>query len=106
MDVGTAIGAVPPFEAMARRVARLAAGGLRSFWWPDHLVAFHSTQTWGTGTLSRVQPDPHGYCAPFVCVAACAQAGASSLVGVCVTDAIRRSPVTLLQTAMSLDHLA
>jgi phthiodiolone/phenolphthiodiolone dimycocerosates ketoreductase len=106
MDVGIAMSPAPPFAAMARRVARLAEGGVRSFWWPDHLVAFHSQQLWATGGIAQIQPDPHVYADPFTCIAACAEAAGTGLVGVCVTDSIRRMPATLLQTAMSLDHLA
>ncbi len=106
MDVGMAMGPVPPFDAMARRVGRLAESGIQSFWWPDHLVAFHSRELWASGQLSSLQPDPHVYADPFICAASCAEAAGDAMIGVCVTDAIRRSPATLLQTAMSLDHLA
>ncbi|MCZ7526683.1 MAG: LLM class flavin-dependent oxidoreductase [Acidimicrobiia bacterium] len=105
-DVGIAMGPTPPFDAMARRVSRLAASGLRSFWWPDHLVAFHSAELWATGGLGRIQPDPHVYADPFVCMAVSAGAAGDALVGVCVTDAIRRNAATLAQTVLSLDHLA
>jgi phthiodiolone/phenolphthiodiolone dimycocerosates ketoreductase len=106
VDVGIAIGATPPFEAMERRVARFAAAGFRSFWWPDHLVAFHSAELWATGGLATIQPDPHVYADPFVCMARCADAAGDAWLGTCVTDAVRRMPATLLQTAMSLDHVA
>lgn len=100
------MGPVPPFGAMARRVGRLRESGFDSFWWPDHLVAFHSRELWATGGLSRIQPDPHVYADPFVCMAAAADAAGDGLLGVCVTDPIRRTPATLAQTALSLDHLA
>jgi phthiodiolone/phenolphthiodiolone dimycocerosates ketoreductase len=106
MDVGVAMGAVPPFAGMRRRVERQTAAGVRSFWWPDHLVAFHSHALWATGGLAKVQPDPHAYADPFVCMAACADSAGSAILGVCVTDAIRRMPASLAQTAMTLDHLA
>ena len=106
MDVGMAMGAMPPFDAMTRRVARLTDVGFRSFWWPDHLVAFHSRQLWATGELASIEPDPNVYADPFICMATSAPAAGSGLVGVCVTDAIRRMPATLAQTAMTLDHLA
>jgi len=106
LDVGIAMGPVPPFAAMERRVHKLAEAGMRSFWWPDHLVAFHSRELWATGQLSELQPDPHVYADPFICAASSARAAGSARIGVCVTDAIRRSAATLLQTAISLDHLA
>lgn len=100
------MGAAPPFNALARRVGRLHEAGLRSFWWPDHLVAFHSRELWATGELAGLQPDPHVYADPFVCIAVTAPASGDALLGVCVTDAIRRMPATLAQTVMTLDHLA
>jgi phthiodiolone/phenolphthiodiolone dimycocerosates ketoreductase len=100
------MGAAPPFAAMRRRVERLSSAGMRSFWWPDHLVAFHSKELWATGALTELQPDPHTYADPFICMGTCADAAGAAQLGVCVTDAIRRMPATLLQTAMSLDHLA
>lgn len=106
MDVGVAVGAVPPFDRMRQRVARLVDSGLRSAWWPDHLVAFHSPELWATGALADLQPDPHTYADPFVCMAACAESAAPARLGVCVTDPVRRMPATLAQTALSLDHLA
>ena len=66
MDVGIAMGPVPPFAAMQRRVARFSAAGMRSFWWPDHLVAFHSRELWAAGQLSARQPDPPVYAEPFL----------------------------------------
>ncbi len=106
MDVGVAVGAVPPFGSMRRRLERQTAAGIASFWWPDHLVAFHSHALWATGGLATLQPDPHAYADPFVCMAACADSAGDALIGVCVTDAVRRMPATLAQTVMSLDHLA
>lgn len=100
------MGVVPPFEAMLRRTRRFAQAGLRSFWWPDHLMAVHSTELWATGGLAAFQPDPHAYADPFICMAVCAGATGTARVGVCVTDPIRRMPATLLQSAMTLDHLA
>ncbi|MGE3621681.1 MAG: LLM class flavin-dependent oxidoreductase [Acidimicrobiia bacterium] len=106
MKVGIAMGPAPPFAPMARRVAKLSDAGFGSFWWPDHLVAFHSRELWATGGLAEVQPDPNVYADPFVCMAACAASTPDGLLGVCVTDAIRRMPATLAQTVMTLDHLA
>ncbi len=106
MDVGIAMGPAPPFDAMRRRASRLHAAGMRSLWWPDHLVAFHSPALWATGGLSEIQPDPHVYADPFLCMAACADHAGDAVLGVCVTDAIRRNAATLTQTALSLDHLA
>lgn len=104
VDVGYRVSAAPPFGAMRASVAADAAAGAASFWWPDHLLSFHVPELWDDGTRSVV--DLHRYADPFLCMAACADAAGDALLGVSVTDAIRRMPATLVQTAMTLDHLA
>lgn len=106
MDVGIAMAPLPPAPAVTRRAQRLVDDGFRSLWWPDHLVAFHSSELWATGGLGSIQPDPNVYADPFICMAALAPTVPGARVGVCVTDAIRRTPATLTQTALTLDHLA
>jgi phthiodiolone/phenolphthiodiolone dimycocerosates ketoreductase len=45
----------------------------------------------------------HVYCDPFVAMASCADLLGEVAVGTCVTDAIRRSPASLVQSAMTVD---
>lgn len=104
VQVGFRVSAVPPFDGMRAAVAADAAAGADSFWWPDHLLSFHAPELWDDG--DRSVPDLHRYADPFLCMAACADAADGALLGVSVTDAIRRMPATILQTALTLDHLA
>jgi phthiodiolone/phenolphthiodiolone dimycocerosates ketoreductase len=105
MKVGIRVPPAPPFDRMRRLISRLRAGGVDSFWWADHLMAFGSPALWGE---SRGAPDLsalHSYADPFVCMAACANETGEADVGTCVTDAVRRMPATILQSALSVDHL-
>lgn len=104
IDVGYRMPAAPPFDAMRAAIAAEAVRGAASFWWPDHLLSFHVPELWDE---QRPAIDElHRYLDPFVCMQACADAAGSALIGVSVTDGIRRMPATLAQAALSLDHLA
>lgn len=90
---------------MRRLVARLVEGGMDSFWWADHLMGFGSTSLWEEAEDAPDELSIHTYADPFLCMAACADVLGEAAVGTCVTDAIRRMPATLLQSALTVDHL-
>ena len=103
-QLGVRVPPQPPFSAMRQRVAALAASGVDGFWWPDHLMAFAAPDLWAEG--ERTLAEIHTYVDPFVGIAACAELAPRSMMGLCVTDAVRRMPAALAQAALSLDHLA
>jgi phthiodiolone/phenolphthiodiolone dimycocerosates ketoreductase len=104
--VGIHPGNQAPYGALSRRVSRMRARGFDSFWWGDHLLALHSRELWQTSGISQFKPDPHVYPDPFLVMAAVAEAAAGAILGTCVTDAVRRMPASLVQTAMTLDQIA
>lgn len=104
IQVGSRVPIVPPFDAIRATVAAEVAAGAGSVWWPDHLLSFNSPDFWPERSLSV--PDVHTYLDPFVCMAACADVAGDALLGVAVTDGVRRMPATLAQTALSIDHIA
>ncbi len=106
MKAGLRVSTVPPFDRMGEFVVRARDAGAASVWWPDHLMSFMSPQLWGPDEPHRTDVDLNTYGDPFVCMAAVAGKSGGMLLGTCVTDAIRRMPATLAQTAMTLDHLA
>lgn len=106
MRVGIAAGSFAPVEGMRRYVAAAARRGFDSIWWQDHLMGMHSARMWSATPLAAHHPDPHALFDPFVAMAACADVSGDALMGTCVTDAVRRLPATVAQTALSLDHLA
>jgi phthiodiolone/phenolphthiodiolone dimycocerosates ketoreductase len=90
---------------MRREVAALVDNGVDTVWWPDHLMSFTVPGLWNESEGRRLT-DLNVYVDPFIAMAACIPAAGSALLGVAVTDAIRRMPATLTQTALSLDHIA
>jgi phthiodiolone/phenolphthiodiolone dimycocerosates ketoreductase len=106
IQVGMSIGSAPPVARVRRQVASARRLGFDSFWWQDHLLGFASEQLWRSCKASAVVPSPHASMDPFVTMAATAEDAGGGLIGVCVTDPVRRMPATILQTAMTLDHLA
>lgn len=106
VQVGMSIGSAPPISRVRRQVASARQLGFDSFWWQDHLLGFASEQLWRSCKASAVVPSPHAVMDPFVTMAAAAEDAGDGLIGVCVTDPVRRMPATIVQTAMTLDHLA
>ena len=107
VDAGVRVHPRPPFEARRADIQRWWGRGVKGFWWPDHLMAFASRALWSDDSAAAVEDTRlHAYTDPFVSIAACADAVPDALLGICVTDAVRRMPATLVQAAMTLDHLA
>lgn len=107
MKVGVRVSPLPPFDRMREFVTRVRDNGGASVWWPDHLMSFLSPALWSGGAgPAPTEVDLNTYADPFVCMAAAAEVSGGLLMGTCVTDAVRRMPATLAQTAITLDHLA
>ena len=104
IHVGSRVPVAPPFDAIRDVVRAEVEAGAASVWWPDHLLSFNAPDFWPERSLSVA--DVHTYLDPFVCMTACADVAGDALVGVAVTDAIRRMPATLAQTALSIDQIA
>jgi phthiodiolone/phenolphthiodiolone dimycocerosates ketoreductase len=101
LRVGLRVPPAGPSPRLRRLVARCVDAGIDSLWWPDHLMAFATPDLW-----SLDPPDLaslHVYGDPFVAMASCAEVLGGVTVGTCVTDAIRRSPASLVQSAMTVD---
>jgi alkanesulfonate monooxygenase SsuD/methylene tetrahydromethanopterin reductase-like flavin-dependent oxidoreductase (luciferase family) len=67
------------------------------------VLGFASEELWRSCKASAIVSSPHAVMDPFVTVAA--EDAGDRLIGVCVTDAVRRMSATIVQTAMTLDHL-
>jgi phthiodiolone/phenolphthiodiolone dimycocerosates ketoreductase len=101
LRVGLRVPPIAPSERLRRFVARCVAAGVDSLWWPDHLMAFAAPSLWPESPpdLAAV----HVYADPFAAMAWCGDLLGDVMVGTCVTDAIRRSPASLAQSAMTVD---
>ena len=101
LHVGLRVPPAGPSPRLRRFVARCAEAGIDSVWWPDHLMAYATPALWAEDPPALASL--HVYCDPFVAMASCADVLGDMTVGTCVTDAIRRSPASLAQSAMTVD---
>lgn len=106
MKIGVRVPPAPPSPRLAGLIERLVTGGVDSLWWGDHLMAYSSPSLWEGSSATPSELALHTYSDPFVVMAWCANIiGEDTMVGTCVTDAVRRMPATLAQTALTLDHI-
>jgi len=101
LRVGVRVPPVAPSPRLRRFVARCVAAGFDSLWWPDHLMALSTPALWPDDPPELTAL--HTYCDPFVAMAACGDLPAAVSVGTGVTDAIRRTPAALVQSALTVD---
>jgi phthiodiolone/phenolphthiodiolone dimycocerosates ketoreductase len=107
LEISAAAPARPPVEAVLGAVRRRQEQGFDAVWWADHLLHWFPSSVWTPDLVPQAasQPSPHVWCDPFAMAAAAAGAADRIRFGVGVTDTVRRHPVALAQTAMTLDHL-
>ncbi len=90
---------------MLRKVARVFR--YDAMWTVDHYLGWVPQQLWDKGFLWNADPQgtPHAYLDWQVLLGHLAGRSGRIQVGVAVTEAVRRHPVTLAQAAMTLSHL-
>lgn len=95
-------------ETVLAAVQRRQAQGFDAVWWADHLLHWFPTSIWTPDVvpMAASQPSPHVWCDPFAVAAAGAGVTDRIRLGVGVTDTVRRHPVALAQTALTLDHVS
>jgi phthiodiolone/phenolphthiodiolone dimycocerosates ketoreductase len=104
----SAMGAVrPPAAAAVAAARRREEQGFDAVWWADHLLHWFPRSIWTADLVpqARSQPSPHVWFDPFAVIAAAAGATDTLRLGVGVTDLVRRHPVSVAQTALTLAHL-
>lgn len=101
LRVGLRVPPAGPSPRLRRLVAQCVDAGIDSLWWPDHLMAFATPALWPLDPPDLASL--HVYSDPFVAMASCADLLGGVTIGTCVTDAIRRSPASLVQSAMTVD---
>ena len=88
------------------RIGRLS--GADSLWLPDHYIGFIPPQVWRpehTGA-AKVVHSSDGFFDPVQILAVAAVKMPGVTVGTLVTEAIRRHPMALAQSFVTLDHIA
>ena len=106
----SAMGAVrPPAEGAGAAARRRESQGFDAIWWADHLLHWFPLSIWTPDLVPQAaagQRSPHVWFDPVPVVAAAAGATEGIRLGIGVTDLVRRHPVSVAQTALTLDHLS
>jgi phthiodiolone/phenolphthiodiolone dimycocerosates ketoreductase len=83
-------------------------GRYHSLWLPDHLVSFWPDSIWTPEftDLAEISPSPHRYVDTLSLAGAVATRTTRTRLATSVLDTVRRHPVMLAQSALTLSHLS
>jgi len=91
-------------DALRRSVADGSVSGL---WWPDHWMGWAPAAAWSdVGELANRWPSPDLYADPFAEMAVFGRETGAPILGTCVTDVVRRHPVSVLQSVETVLRLS
>lgn len=90
------------------QLSDMDSGRYHSIWLPDHLVSFWPDSIWTAEftDLATVSASPHRHLDAMAMAAAAAVSTQRVPIATNVVDTVRRHPVMLAQTALTLDHLS
>ncbi len=107
VSIGIGVGTQPPLRriAMATRAARVYR--LDAVWTVDHFQGWFPQELWNKDMAWMAGPGstPHAYFDYQALVGYLARRAGPMHIGIGVTEALRRHPVLLAQTAMTLSHM-
>lgn len=106
LKVGLSTQPIPPVDLTVMQAVQAEADGYDSIFYPDHLMGWFPRALWNIENSSIVNllPSPHLYLDPVIVMAL---AGANTQrieLATGVTDPIRRPPVELARTFVTLSH--
>ncbi|MGV0771706.1 LLM class flavin-dependent oxidoreductase [Mycobacterium syngnathidarum] len=83
-------------------------GRYHSLWLPDHLVSFWPDSIWTAEftDLAELSPSPHRYLDTLSLAGAVAARTTRTRLATSVLDTVRRHPVMLAQSALTLSHIS
>ncbi|MFX0108742.1 MAG: LLM class flavin-dependent oxidoreductase [Candidatus Hodarchaeota archaeon] len=108
LEIGAPGPFLPPFENTIRNARTIDTLGYDSMAFADHFAGFIPQSIW-TGDvtpLSFFQQSPHTFYEMSTIMAACASATEKVRLISTVTEPIRRHPVLIAQTFLTLDHIS
>jgi phthiodiolone/phenolphthiodiolone dimycocerosates ketoreductase len=108
LKIGASGPFLPPFDNAVRNAKTIDSLGYDSMAFPDHFAGFIPESIW-TGDvtpLSFFQNSPHTFYEISTIMAACAMVTEKVKLISTVTEPIRRHPVLLAQTFLTLDHIS
>ncbi len=108
LEIGTPGPFLPPFESVIKNARLIDDLGYDSMAFPDHFAGFIPESIWTSDItpLALIQQSPHTYYELSTIMAACATVTKRVRLVSAVTEPIRRHPVLLAQTFLTLDHIS
>lgn len=108
LEIGAPGPFLPPYENVVRNAKTIDSLGYDSMAFPDHFAGFIPESVWTQDVtpLSFLQQSPHTYYELASIMAACASVTEKVKLLSAVTEPIRRHPVLLAQTFLTLDHIS
>jgi len=98
----------PPIEKLWERVKKNEEEGYDSVWFGDHLMAWYPQSIWTPEILpiAKIVLSPHLFWDPFIAMAMVAKETKKIMIGTAVTEAVRRHPVMIAQSILTVDHIS
>jgi phthiodiolone/phenolphthiodiolone dimycocerosates ketoreductase len=99
---------LPPYEGVIKNAKTIDSLGYDSMAFPDHFAGFVPESIWTSDItpLALLQQSPHTFYELATIMAACATATEKVKLISAVTEPIRRHPILLAQTFLTLDHIS
>ncbi|MGY5874360.1 MAG: LLM class flavin-dependent oxidoreductase [Candidatus Thorarchaeota archaeon] len=108
LEIGAPGPFLPPYDSVLKNARRIDDLGYDSMAFPDHFAGFIPESIWTSDItpLAFLQQSPHTYYELGTIMAACATATDRVKLISGVTEPIRRHPILLAQTFLTLDHIS
>ncbi len=108
LEIGAPGPFLPPWDNVEKNARRIDQLGYDSMAFPDHFAGFVPESIWTSDItpLSFLQQSPHTYFEVMTIMAACAVVTENVRLISAVTEPIRRHPILLAQSFLTLDHIS
>ncbi|NHJ12532.1 MAG: LLM class flavin-dependent oxidoreductase [Candidatus Thorarchaeota archaeon] len=108
LEIGAPGPFLPPYDNVLKNAQRIDSLGYDSMAFPDHFAGFVPESIWTPDItpLAFLQQSPHTYYEMTAIMAACASVTENVKLLSGVTEPIRRHPILLAQTFLTLDHIS
>ena len=107
VSIGLGVGTQPPLRRIALSARAARAGRLDAIWTVDHFQGWFPQELWNKDMswTASAGSTPHAYFDYQALLGYLARKAGPMQIGVGVTEVLRRHPVLLAQTAMTLSHM-